>query len=516
MCVHILSLSAQAQNIEQNCNESRKRYLEDNPDVAGAGMDPWSHYSIYGKREGRKWHNCNESISNSTISNNNLQVNSKIKFQKFDDFLNFFKNVNSSNVEFNGSTSNPPNPTESIYKRDYYNNQLIYEGYYKEIIKQNYGSTTYKETIKHGEGKTYMTNTDGYIEGYYVNGKLNGYGVHRSPSIGHTYKGYFVNNQKQGIGVVVNDGLQGTTKYFYEGNFLNNNYDGKGTIIYDFMAFIGDFKNGEMVNGTAYYPNNQMYKGEFLNENFHGKGEYYFSDGSKYIGEFLNGNYHGFGELYPPDGIKKGGLWEAGRLIKTNQDIENEKQRKIEEEKRLAEQERIEEERKKQEQITKSKNTVKFCSYKVGGRKIQWKYIDNRKKCKYCGAYLAYRKRSSSDLESNKKNASVHIVYSDLVKHWVSSKNHDPLLIEKEEEAYNKWKNNLGLNILESMMGSYFTGVTSAFDLVSQFTSISPSKMLENIDLYDVGEGNFCHPEHEDFYYRKKIEGTKIFKSKKY
>ena len=120
ICFYILSLSTQAQNVEQNCNESRKRYLEDNPDVAKAGMDPWSHYSIYGKREGRKWFSCNESISKPTTSNNNLQANSKIKFEKFEDFLNFYKSVNSSNVEFNGSTSNPPNPSESIYKRDFY------------------------------------------------------------------------------------------------------------------------------------------------------------------------------------------------------------------------------------------------------------------------------------------------------------------------------------------------------------------------------------------------------------
>ena len=65
----------------------------------------------------------------------------------------------------------------------------------------------------------------------------------------------------------------------------------------------------------------------------------------------------------------------------------------------------------------------------------------------------------------------------------------------------------MGLNILESMMGSYFTGVTSSLDVLSQFTGINPSKMFENINLYDVGEGNFCHPEHEDLYYRKKNRG---------
>jgi hypothetical protein len=34
---------------------ARSRYLQDNPDVARAGMDPWQHYTIYGRGEGRAW-----------------------------------------------------------------------------------------------------------------------------------------------------------------------------------------------------------------------------------------------------------------------------------------------------------------------------------------------------------------------------------------------------------------------------------------------------------------------------
>jgi hypothetical protein len=30
-----------------------QRYLQDNPDVAAAGVDPWTHYMQYGRNEGR-------------------------------------------------------------------------------------------------------------------------------------------------------------------------------------------------------------------------------------------------------------------------------------------------------------------------------------------------------------------------------------------------------------------------------------------------------------------------------
>ncbi len=36
-------------------DQARIRYLEDNPDVARAGMDPWVHYTTYGNGEARTW-----------------------------------------------------------------------------------------------------------------------------------------------------------------------------------------------------------------------------------------------------------------------------------------------------------------------------------------------------------------------------------------------------------------------------------------------------------------------------
>lgn len=35
--------------------DQAQAYLDANPDVAASGMDAWTHYNTYGKKEGRKW-----------------------------------------------------------------------------------------------------------------------------------------------------------------------------------------------------------------------------------------------------------------------------------------------------------------------------------------------------------------------------------------------------------------------------------------------------------------------------
>ena len=63
------SSNTQVNTEEKNCDQAKKKYLEQNPDVAKNGMDAWVHYTSYGKKEGRKWPNCSEE-SNSTANSN--------------------------------------------------------------------------------------------------------------------------------------------------------------------------------------------------------------------------------------------------------------------------------------------------------------------------------------------------------------------------------------------------------------------------------------------------------------
>ena len=63
----LTSVNTYAQNDANNCQEARVKYLELNPDVAKAGMDAWSHYTYYGKKEGRIWPPCISSDSKNTL-----------------------------------------------------------------------------------------------------------------------------------------------------------------------------------------------------------------------------------------------------------------------------------------------------------------------------------------------------------------------------------------------------------------------------------------------------------------
>ena len=38
-----------------SAQDQAQAYLNENPDVAASGMDAWTHYNTYGKKEGRKW-----------------------------------------------------------------------------------------------------------------------------------------------------------------------------------------------------------------------------------------------------------------------------------------------------------------------------------------------------------------------------------------------------------------------------------------------------------------------------
>ncbi len=63
---------------EENCQAARNKYLEQNQDVKNANMDPWSHYTNYGKKEGRKWPSCEGSLPTVNISLNPAPVSNPI------------------------------------------------------------------------------------------------------------------------------------------------------------------------------------------------------------------------------------------------------------------------------------------------------------------------------------------------------------------------------------------------------------------------------------------------------
>lgn len=77
------------------------------------------------------------------------------------------------------------------------------------------------------------------------------------------------------------DNYKGWTNCF--GTFTNNSSH----------KYTGEFKDGEIIEGTALYSGGAKYVGKFKNYKPNGQGTFLYSDGSQYIGEWLDGKNHG-------------------------------------------------------------------------------------------------------------------------------------------------------------------------------------------------------------------------------
>jgi hypothetical protein len=82
---------------QENCESARLKYLQDNPDVKNAGMDPWFHYRTFGQKEGRKWSECasnqiqilnKDASNNSKLNSSSLFTNELACFSKISNEFN--------------------------------------------------------------------------------------------------------------------------------------------------------------------------------------------------------------------------------------------------------------------------------------------------------------------------------------------------------------------------------------------------------------------------------------------
>ena len=106
----------------------------------------------------------------------------------------------------------------------------------------------------------------------------------------------------------------------YVGEFKDNQMNGIGTLTYtDGTQYVGEFKDNQMNGeGTLIYTDGRKYVGEFQDNWYHGQGTLTFNDGTKYSGEFRWGEYHGQGTLKHADGRIDNGIWNFGKLVKSN------------------------------------------------------------------------------------------------------------------------------------------------------------------------------------------------------
>lgn len=199
------------------------------------------------------------------------------------------------------------------YKNDYY------EGFWNNGKKEGYGMYIWE-----GQGK--------YI-GSWINDIMSGYGVYIAENKDNII-GEYSNGQLNGRGIEIiadkyTQGLfssgQMSTKY----TFFTNNVDtgctaGDCQNKYGRMkwsngdVFTGFFKNGTMFLGTYVFADGSKYSGQFnASGQFHGMGRFFFTDNSYYGGSWANGKFSGLGYFHNKAYEQQIGEWAAGKLIKS-------------------------------------------------------------------------------------------------------------------------------------------------------------------------------------------------------
>jgi len=249
---------------------------------------------------------------------NNFDLNNWKKFYKIEDkgiskILELFSNYKSSVKIY----------TEMITKIQ--NREVFYKGEINEENNIIYGELYYKTGEKY--------------QGYFENGKLNGWGRHIN-SKGECFEGLFKNNILTGKGIIIKEeekdgvkssiyyegdiknfikegyGIEKNSDYKYEGEFKKNLKDGNGKVTYykGREYYEGDFLKGE-ITGIGYYvfSNKNTYRGEFLNGKMHGKGIYKWANGNIYEGDYVDNIREGMGEYTWKEGKKYTGGFSRGK-----------------------------------------------------------------------------------------------------------------------------------------------------------------------------------------------------------
>ncbi|KAK8794601.1 hypothetical protein WA158_001582 [Blastocystis sp. Blastoise] len=188
----------------------------------------------------------------------------------------------------------------------------------KGTIINNDGTIRYEGEFKHGlpEGKgTYYLQSGGIYTGDMKNGKMEGHGSLTLQGIS-TYEGEFEDNKMHGQGKL----YQGN-RLIYEGTYQHGTICGQGRFNYnDGSIYEGEFVNGVRQGYGSYVFANGMYKGEFHNNLQDGHGILYHEDGSRYEGDFQAGVRHGKGIQYDADGnITEELLYDNGIIVKPKQ-----------------------------------------------------------------------------------------------------------------------------------------------------------------------------------------------------
>lgn len=126
------------------------------------------------------------------------------------------------------------------------------------------------------------------------------------------------------IALVCSISLQACFNANSEGCIKEDCINGPGIFNYENGdSFNGNFKDGQIVNGTYTFNNGTKYIGTWNDGKLNGQCEMYINDGTMYIGEVLDGQFHRIGTYTFADGSKWTGTWNNGDRVEGNFNYDN-------------------------------------------------------------------------------------------------------------------------------------------------------------------------------------------------
>ena len=223
-------------------------------------------------------------------------------------------------------------------------NETIYSGFWKDDKYNGEGKLffpdgcfvegTFVDGKLNGDCTLYRADRSLRFKGKYENGEKNGIGIEFEEN-GSEYHGEFQHGKRNGHGIVMKE-----DKILFEGQWVDGMKEGQGREIQKGTIYKGNFKHGERhgkgvlscQNGQLIYDGNWVngkksgkgceilkggikYEGSFREDRFEGLGSQWQENVLIFEGHFLNGNREGPGTVYSPDGsIATKGMFHNNRL----------------------------------------------------------------------------------------------------------------------------------------------------------------------------------------------------------
>ena len=203
-----------------------------------------------------------------------------------------------------------------------------------------------------GWGKWQYEN--GYYDGFWTNGKKQGYGLYKWTGVGK-YIGNWENDTMNGYGAYIADNEDNIVGEYRNGQLNGRGYqvinsewdqgwytDGSITEQYGYYRndvdmgctsgdcqnkygyfkwdngdhFVGFFKDGQLYLGTYTFKDGSKYSGMFNSKGeYHGTGRFFYTDGSYFGREWRNGKQEGKGYFHDKDLVQQIGIWSNGSLV---------------------------------------------------------------------------------------------------------------------------------------------------------------------------------------------------------